>query len=85
MARLNVRNVDDRIVALLKERAARHGRSAEAEHREILKQALIDDKANALRKEEARARMNAFRKSLEGRTLKPSEIMVRDEREPPEL
>ncbi len=37
---LIVRNVDARIVRSLKERAARNGRSAEAEHRAILEAAL---------------------------------------------
>ena len=40
MSQLLVRNVRDEIVRALKLRAARHGRSAEAEHREILKQTL---------------------------------------------
>ena len=41
MARaLVVRGLDDELVRRLKLRAARHDRSAEAEHREILKQAL---------------------------------------------
>ena len=40
MAQLLVRDVDDAIVKALRERAARHGRSAEAEHREILAKAL---------------------------------------------
>ena len=40
MAQLLVRDVDDAIVQALRERAARHGRSAEAEHREILAKAL---------------------------------------------
>jgi plasmid stability protein len=40
MAQLTVRNVDDAIAAALKERAARAGRSAEAEHRRILEEAL---------------------------------------------
>lgn len=35
---LHVRNLDDDLIAKLKMRAARHGRSAEAEHREILRQ-----------------------------------------------
>jgi antitoxin FitA len=39
-AQLHVRNLDDELVARLKRRAARHGRSVEAEHREILRQAL---------------------------------------------
>lgn len=37
---LQVRNLDDGLVRRLKRRAARNGRSAEAEHREILRQAL---------------------------------------------
>jgi plasmid stability protein len=37
---LTVRNVNDEIVRRLKARAARHGRSAEAEHRAILDQVL---------------------------------------------
>ena len=40
MPDLLVRGVDDEIVRALKERAGAHGRSAEAEHRAILKAAL---------------------------------------------
>ena len=40
MAQLTVRQVTDRIVRELKQRAAANGRSAEAEHREILRRAL---------------------------------------------
>lgn len=40
MAQLIVRNLDPELVQLLKMRAARHGHSMEAEHREILRQAL---------------------------------------------
>ncbi|MDN5848874.1 MAG: DNA-binding protein [Nitrococcus sp.] len=40
-ANLIVRNLDDQIVQALKERAVRHKRSAEAEHRAILKQVLL--------------------------------------------
>lgn len=38
---LIVRNLEEEVVAELKVRAARHGRSAEAEHREILREALL--------------------------------------------
>ncbi len=41
MANLIVRNVDDAVVKALKARAGKRGRSAEAEHREILKVALL--------------------------------------------
>jgi antitoxin FitA len=44
MGQLTVRKVDDEIIRRLKVRAAEHGRSAEAEHREILKQALLAEK-----------------------------------------
>jgi plasmid stability protein len=40
MADLLVRGIDDELVRALKERAGIHGRSAEAEHREILASAL---------------------------------------------
>lgn len=40
MGQLIVRNLDEALVLALKRRAARHGRSAEAEHREILREVL---------------------------------------------
>ena len=40
MAQLIVRDLEEEIVLALKRRAVEHGRSAEAEHREILRQAL---------------------------------------------
>jgi plasmid stability protein len=39
-AQLIVRNLDPGVVAALRMRAARHGRSVEAEHREILQATL---------------------------------------------
>ena len=44
---LIVRNVDDGVVRALKRRATMHGRSAEAEHREILRDALSADMERA--------------------------------------
>ena len=41
MSSLIVRNVDDSIIQALKLRAARHGRSAEAEHRALLAEMLL--------------------------------------------
>lgn len=41
MAQLIVRNLEEELVRRLKKRAVRHGRSAEAEHREILREALL--------------------------------------------
>ncbi|MBI3491097.1 MAG: DNA-binding protein [Acidobacteria bacterium] len=40
MGQLIVRNVDDKLIRALKIRAAEKRRSAEAEHREILREAL---------------------------------------------
>lgn len=40
MANLIVRGIDEALVKALKYQAARHGRSAEAEHREILASVL---------------------------------------------
>lgn len=44
MANLLVRDLDPDIVDALKARAAQHKQSAEAEHREILKEALLQPK-----------------------------------------
>lgn len=42
-----MRDLEPEIVQALKRRAAKHGRSAEAEHREILRQALLGAKKRA--------------------------------------
>jgi plasmid stability protein len=49
VGQLIVRNLDDDIVRRLKMQAAKHGRSAEAEHREILTRALRPDAAGGLK------------------------------------
>jgi len=49
MSNLIVRNVDEAIAKALKERAAANGRSAEAEHREILREALARPKKRSFR------------------------------------
>jgi plasmid stability protein len=46
MAQLTVRNVSQAVVTALKLRAARAGRSAEAEHRRILEEALAEDRSS---------------------------------------
>ena len=51
MAQLIVRKLDEALVKKLKMRAAEHGRSAEAEHREILRQALLPGRAQRSLKE----------------------------------
>jgi plasmid stability protein len=65
MAQLIVRNVDDAIATALKKRAAQAGRSAEAEHRKILEEALAP-KAGSSFFEEARARRIKLRSGAPG-------------------
>lgn len=48
MAQLMVRGLPDELVLALKQRAARYDRSAEQEHREILKAALQGARRRAL-------------------------------------
>jgi plasmid stability protein len=73
---LHVRNLDDDLVLKLKRRAARHGRSAEAEHREILRQALsaeVEPDFDALAAE--------LRKLTARRRQTPSEVLLRESRD----
>jgi antitoxin FitA len=77
MARnLHVRNLDDDLIARLKRRAARHGRSTEAEHREILRQALSDDIEPSFDTLAA-----DLRKLTKRRKQTPSEVLLREGRE----
>lgn len=48
MAQLMVRNLTPDVVKALKQRAARHNRSAEQEHREILQAALLRPQRRSL-------------------------------------
>jgi antitoxin FitA len=72
---LHVRNLDDELITRLKRRAARHGRSAEAEHREILRQALADEEQPSFEKLAAE-----LRKLTKGRKHTPSEVLLREGR-----
>ena len=82
MASLHVRNLDDEIVERLKGRAKRNGRSAEAEHREILKRALEWEKApepkDGMSWDERAARLRELTK---GRVQTPTEILLRESRD----
>jgi antitoxin FitA len=74
-ANLHVRNLDDDLIARLKRRAARHGRSTEAEHREILRQALaaeVEPSFDTLAAE--------LRKLTRQRKQTPSEVLLREGR-----
>lgn len=81
MASLHVRNIDDDIVGRLKERAARHGRSAEAEHREILRAALSWESSPRIDRVEWERRAAELRESLKGRPHTPSEVLLRESRD----
>jgi len=73
---LHVRNLDDELIAKLKRRAARHGRSTEAEHREILRQALaaeIEPSFDTLAAE--------LRELTKRRKQTPSEVLLREGRD----
>jgi plasmid stability protein len=54
MAQLLVRDLDRDLVVRLKQRAARHNRSTEAEHREILREALAGRRGSPSLKEHLR-------------------------------
>jgi plasmid stability protein len=70
MAQLTVRKVDDRVVRALKQRAASHGRSAEAEHREILRGVLLKESASREPFAERAARLRArLRSSVDSTSL----------------
>jgi len=73
MARLTVRNVSAQILRTLKERAAAHGRSAEAEHREILRAVLLEGEGDFAR------RAAALRRRL--RSTVDSAEVIRDDRD----
>lgn len=73
---LHVRNLDDELVARLRRRAARHGRSTEAEHREILRQALSVEPEPSF--EELAAQL---RKLTADRHQTPSEDLLREGRD----
>ena len=73
---LQVRNLDDELIGRLKRRAAAHGRSTEAEHREILKQALSAEIEPTF--EELAAQMRAL---TAGRKHTPAEQLLREGRD----
>jgi len=64
------------LIARLKRRAARHGCSTEAEHREILRQALVNEVEPSFEKLTADLR-NLTRR----RKQTQSEVLLREERE----
>ncbi len=76
MGRLLVRDVPDDLVAQLKAQARANGRSAEAEHREILRRALTED--DGARFEDLAAQLRAL---TAGRRQTPAEDLLREMRD----
>ena len=73
---LHVRNLDDELIAKLKRRAARHGRSTEAEHREIPRQVLAAEVEPFFDTLAAK-----LRKLTKGRKQTPAEVLLREGRD----
>lgn len=75
MATLLVRDLDDELVRLLKQRAKSHSRSAEAEHRAILEAALRPSG------ETFAARARRLREETRGRVHTDSTDVIRADRD----
>ncbi|MDE0275072.1 MAG: hypothetical protein OYH76_04185 [Defluviicoccus sp.] len=79
MATINVRRLDESVVARLKRRAALNNRSLEGEARHILECAADDDMAA---KRAAFAETIKRRRPLtEGRKHTPAEVLIREDRD----
>lgn len=76
MGTLIVRNVDEELIERLKARATRNGRSMEAEHREMLRDALAAERLG-----EVRQRLFRLRQATAARPQTPSEDLLREDRE----
>jgi len=74
MAQLLVRNVPEQLVRELRVRAARNGRSAEAEHRAILEGALM-------RKDDFKSLAAGWRRRLQDHRLEDSTRSIRKARD----
>jgi antitoxin FitA len=73
---IHVRNLDDETARALEQRAAHNGRSAEAEVREILRNALT-----ARIDADWEVRAAALRDATKGRLSTPSEVLIREDRD----
>ncbi len=75
MASISVRNLDDALLGRLKRRAARHGHSAEAEVRDILRHALSSEAEVSF--DDLAAELRAL---TAGRRHTPAEELLRESR-----
>jgi plasmid stability protein len=80
VATLTVRNLDDDVVRALRIRAAENGRSAEAEHREILRQILTGSRQPSPRAAAAE-RLAEFRRRTAGRGSSTAIGLLQESRE----
>ncbi len=79
MPTLTVRNLEDNLVKRLRIRAAEHGRSAEAEHREILRMTLLASERQVARADTA-SRLAEFRRRTAGRGSPNSAELIEESR-----
>jgi antitoxin FitA len=75
MAQILVRDLDDEVVATLKERARQHRRSLQAEVKLVLEEATRFDRAAA------RKRIEEVRRMLAGRPMSDSAELIRELRD----
>jgi plasmid stability protein len=80
MATLTVRNLDEELVRQLRIRAAEHGRSAEAEHREILRLALLGNSGQQSERQRVADRLAEFRRRTGGRGSPSVEELLKESR-----
>jgi plasmid stability protein len=76
MAQLIVRKLEDRVIVALRARAARNGRSVEAEHRDVLRRALLDDQDRPDFKELLRSMPELPAEALVRRKDKPRKVRL---------
>lgn len=75
MAQLLVRNLDDAVAAALKRTAAGHGRSLEAEVREILGRQVAPDRSAAIE------RSREFHRRYGKQALPEAAVLIREDRD----
>ena len=79
MATLNVRRLDEDVVAKLRRRVAENNRSLEGEACHIPEKSVEDDMPDRMRAFRARARK--LRELTRGTRQTPSEILIREDRD----
>jgi len=78
MAQILVRNLDEEVVARLKERARKEGRSLQSKVRQILEEAANSPQLDM---ETARKRIEKLRERFKGRKFPDSVELIREDRD----